>query len=94
MRGGTILAVDGYVQPILAPILNLKSFWGITCLAACDAYGRFRFFDVKWPGSEAGIVCYRLSRLCEIMKNVGEEYHSVNDEAFISEGGSVFYIIL
>ena len=69
---------------------NRKSFWGITCLAACDVYGRFRYFDVKWPGSEADITCYRLSKLHDIIEGIPEVYHTVNDEAYSSEGGNVF----
>ena len=65
--GGTILAVDGYVQPILPPSakdlkgMNRKIFWnrkgypGLTCQAACDAFGRLKYFDVLWPGAKPDI---------------------------------------
>jgi hypothetical protein len=102
LPGGTILAVDGYVQPIVAPTekdlqgrdrqkyWNRKGFWGVVCQAAVDVYGRFRFFDVKWPGSDPDILCYRLCKLHDIMKKLGEKYHSVNDEAYSCIGGNVF----
>ena len=102
MKGGTILAVDGFVQPILAPTAadlkghdkqkywNRKGFWGIVCQAGCDVYGRSRYFDIKWPGAEGDIVCYKDCKLSHIMKLIGDEYHTVNDEAYCSIGGNVF----
>ena len=60
--GRTVLAGDGLVVPITKPtkkelngreasiFRNRKGCWGLIVAAFCDAYCRFRYFEVSWPG--------------------------------------------
>lgn len=65
--GELILAGDGYVAPILKPteedlrgrdpalFRNRYGCWALVVQAFCDAYCRFRYFEVSWPGSTPDI---------------------------------------
>jgi len=101
---GTILAGDGMVASITAPtrkeLLNInlplaafrnrKGCFGLIIQGFCDAYTKFRYCEVQWPGSTCDITAYRQTLLHEWFRLglIPEEYHMTLDEAYISIGGN------
>jgi hypothetical protein len=59
---GILLAGDGYIVKIREPrgvdnpvtYRNRKNCFALIVQAFCDAYCRFKVFDIKWPGSTSG----------------------------------------
>ena len=98
---GTLLAGDGLVVAVHAPTeddrkgLPLKIFYNRKgCFAVCvqafvDAWCRFRFFEVSWPGSTNDITAYKQTALHGwwIDGLLAECFHMVLDEAYGSIGG-------
>lgn len=101
---GTVLAGDGLVVSIDAPTRsdrnqsnvpelahyrNRKGCYALIVQAFCDAYGKFRYFECRWPGSTNDIVAYRQTGLYNLFSsgNVPSCYHMVLDEAYSSIGG-------
>jgi hypothetical protein len=99
---GTVLAGDGLVIQIIKPshkdrgdldvagFRNRKGYFALVVQAFCDAYGKFRYFDIRWPGATPDITCYKQTTLYELFMSgkVPEQYHMVLDEAYTSIGGS------
>ena len=58
--------------------------------AFCDAYGKFRFFAIKWPGATPDITAYKQTELYNMFDSakIPEQYHTVLDEAYASIGGN------
>ena len=54
-----------------------------------DAFGRFRYFEVNWPGATGDITAYKQTKLyrwfCDGL--IPSKYHQVLDEAYGSIGG-------
>ena len=59
------------------------------CIFFIDAFGRFRYFEVSWPGATGDITAYKQTMLyrwfCD--KMIPPQYHQVLDEAYCSIGG-------
>ena len=99
---GTILAGDGYVASINAPtkkdldgldltcFRNRKGVYALIVQAFCDAYCRFRYFEVAWPGCTCDITAYRQTELFRKFEDgkIPSQYHMVLDEAYSGIGGS------
>ena len=68
---------------------NRKGYFALVVQAFCDAYGKFRYFDIKWPGSTPDITCYKQTTLYDLFLKgkVPKQYHFVLDEAYTSIGG-------
>ena len=98
---GTLLAGDGLVVATHAPTeedrqgLPLKIFYNRKgCFALCvqafvDAWCRFRFFEVSWPGSTNDVTAYKQTALYRWWMDglLAECFHMVLDEAYGSIGG-------
>jgi hypothetical protein len=98
---GTFLAGDGVVIQIACPSVadragldltayrNRKGYFGLIVQAFCDAYGKFRYFEVNWPGSTNDITAYNQTDLRKwFTDNVIPSWCSlVLDEAYSSIGG-------
>lgn len=101
---GTILAGDGLVVAINCPTekdrnisevldtsnyFNRKGCFGIIVQAFCDAYGIFRVFEVRWPGSTNDITAYKQTELYQKYCDgkIPDGYHFVLDEAYSSING-------
>jgi hypothetical protein len=98
---GTILAGDGKVVAIKAPTYsdreggnigmyrNRKNCFGLIVAAFCDAFCRFRYFEVSWPGSTNDITAYKQTHLYRMFVKgmIPSKYHMVLDEAYGSIGG-------
>lgn len=54
-----------------------------------DAFTRFRYFEVSWPGATGDITAYRQTLLYQWFVNgrIDPKYHMVLDEAYGSIGG-------
>ena len=93
---GTILATDGLIIEItaveerdrhglpLAAFRNRKGCWAVNAQAMCDAYTRFRYFEVSWPGSTNDITAYKQTKLYQwfLDKKIPDIFHLVMDEVF------------
>jgi len=72
---GILLAGDGYIVKIIEPsnvenpvvYRNRKNCFGLIVQAFCDAYCRFRVFDINWPGSVSDITAYSQTTLYHLM---------------------------
>ena len=98
---GTFLAWDGLVIQIVSPSVedragldlgayrNRKGYFGLTVQAFCDAYGKFRYFEVNWPGSTNDITAYNQTDLKKWFDNgdIPNWCLLVLDEAYSSIGG-------
>ena len=98
---GTILAGDGLVVPIKAPTSfdrkggdigmyrNRKGCFALIVAAFCDAFCRFRYFEVSWPGSTNDITAYQQTNLYRMFTKamIPTKYHMVLDEAYGGIGG-------
>jgi len=100
---GTLLAGDGLVIQINAPtkadldrrgisiekFRNRKCCFAIICLAFCDAKGRFRYWEISWPGSTSDITAYKQTALYRRWRDdpLLKPYHMVLDAIFSSIGG-------
>ena len=99
---GTILAEDGLVVAIQAPteddrkglpqkiFYNRKGCFALCVQAFVDAWCRFRFFEVSWPGSTNDSTSYKQTALLHWWQDglLAECFHMVLDEAYGSVGGS------
>lgn len=100
--GRPIMAGDGLVASCRSPTAqeldwkqdpaiywNRKGCFALIVSAFCDAWCRFRVFDVKWPGSTPDITAYRQTSLYSWFAQslIPSEYHCVLDEAYSSIGG-------
>lgn len=93
---GTVMTGDGLVVSITAPtesdrrgldlaaFRNRKDCYAINVQAFCDAYCRFRYFEVSWPGSTDDITAYKQTDLYRwfTQKLIYECFHMVLDEAY------------
>jgi hypothetical protein len=96
---GTILAGDGVIIPIMTganlgglaktDYFNRKGCTAVCAQAFCDAWCRFRYFEVRWPGSTNDITAYKQTEMRKWWKNnlIPDCYHMVLDEAYSSIGG-------
>lgn len=97
---GTLLAGDGYVIEIAAlTALEIAAAGGTittieraTTQAFCDAHGRFRYFEMKWPGATNDIIAYKTTELYRRFFECGpdsiyRDVHLALDEAYSSIGG-------
>ena len=98
---GTFLAGDGLVIQNISPsekdrcgldlaaYRNRKGFYGLIVQAFCDAYGKFRYFEVSWPGSTNDITAYNQTDLKRWFtdKTIPSWCFMVLDEAYASIGG-------
>ncbi len=50
---------------------NRKNCFALIVQAFCDAYCRFRVFDIKWPGSTSDLTAYTQTQLYYLMKTKG-----------------------
>jgi len=74
---GVILAGDGFIIPIVQPdnvenpfiFRNRHDCFALVAQVFCDAYCRFRIFDVKWPGATNDITAYTQTTLHYKMQN-------------------------
>ena len=99
---GTILAGDGIVIPIAAPtendrlglplanFRNRKGCYAVNAQGFCDAWCRFRYFEVSWPGSTNDITSYRQTKLYSWFQDhlIDDCFHMMLDEAYGSIGGN------
>jgi hypothetical protein len=101
---GTVLAGDGFVAAITAPtkkellasnlplsaFRNRKGCFGLIVQGFSDAYAKFRYFEVKWPGSTNDITAYKQTKLYSWFqqKLIPDCFHMVLDEAYSSIGGN------
>ena len=99
---GTILAGDGIVIPIAAPsendrmglplanFRNRKGCYAVNAQWFCDAWCRFRYFEVSWPGSTNDITSYRQTKLYSWFQDhlIDDCFHMMLDEAYGSVGGN------
>eukprot|EP00602_Paraphysomonas_sp_CaronLab_P012283 CAMPEP_0185042836 /NCGR_PEP_ID=MMETSP1103-20130426/42581_1 /TAXON_ID=36769 /ORGANISM="Paraphysomonas bandaiensis, Strain Caron Lab Isolate" /LENGTH=363 /DNA_ID=CAMNT_0027582967 /DNA_START=56 /DNA_END=1144 /DNA_ORIENTATION=- len=99
---GTILAGDGLVIPInsvrkedlrgldLVSFRNRKGCFGLIVQAFCDAYGKFRYFEISWPGGTNDITAYQQTSLFRKFNEgiIPSQFHMVLDEAYSSIGGN------
>lgn len=74
---GILLAGDGYIVKIIEPsnvdnpslYRNRHDCYALIVQAFCDAFCRFRVFDVQWPGSTNDITAYSQTKLFHLMNN-------------------------
>lgn len=72
---GILLAGDGYIVKITEPkhventvmYRNRKNCFALIVQAFCDAFCRFRIFDIKWPGSISDLTAYTQTQLYHLM---------------------------
>lgn len=98
---GTIVGGDGLVIAIGTPTdadrdglpvtsyFNRKGCMAINAQGFCDAWCRFRYFDVSWPGSTNDITAYKQTKMYSWWMRglIPSCYHMVLDEAYSSIGG-------
>lgn len=74
---GIVLAGDGLVVPINQPTnvdnpamyRNRHDCYALIVQAFCDAYCRFRVFDVNWPGATNDLTAYSQTALFQMMRS-------------------------
>ncbi len=68
---------------------NRKGCFGLIVAAFCDAWCRFRYFEVQWPGSTPDITAYKQTSLYSWFTRglIPEEFHFLLDEAYGPIGG-------
>ena len=102
---GTLLAGDGCVIPqkrptdlelaavglVASDFRNRKGCYANNMEAFCDAWARFRFVEIAWPGATNDITCHKQSAIYQwFLKGwIPECYHWVLDEAYNSIGGNM-----
>ena len=89
-----IMAIDGWVCQTRAPTskevnrpkdyFNRKGFFGIVCLAGCDARTKFTFFSSKFAGGTHDVIAYRGSELATLLETgkLPSRFYVIGDDAF------------
>ena len=99
---GTVLAGKGIVVATNAPteddrkglplsiFRNRKGCFALNAQGFCDAWCRFRYFEISWPGSTNDITAYRQTKLYSWFKSqlIDDCFHMMLDEAYGSVGGN------
>ena len=75
---------------MIANFRNRKGCYAVNALGFCDAWCRFRYFEVSWPGSTNDITSYRQTKLYSWFQDnlIDDCFHMMLDEAYGSVGGN------